>query len=132
MDWVAARRSGAILSLGSDVGAGPDLSIYRVMRCSWQVHALKAKEGPGPEELLRLATIGGAEALGFDDIGSLEVGKSADFQVLDWNRIVPAGAPPAESAHDLVSRIVHRGDHAAVRKVYVAGRLVHESGKNSL
>lgn len=130
MDWTMARRSGALLGFGSDVGAGPDLSLYRVMRCAWQVHALKAREGPGPEELLRMATIGGAEALGFEDIGSLEVGKSADFQVLDWNRIVPAGAPSAESAHDLVSRIVHRGDHAAIRKVYVAGRLVHDSGKH--
>ncbi len=57
------------------------------------------------------------------NIGSLEPGKSADFQVLDWNHIVPAGAPPAESAHDLASRIVHRGNRAAIRQVYVAGRL---------
>ena len=122
MDWSAARKSGAALSLGSDVGAGPDLSMYRVMRSAWQVHAV-AGGGPGPEDLLRLATIGGAEALGFDDLGSLEPGKSADFQVLDWNQIVPAGAPPAESAHDLVSRIVHRGGRSAIRQVYVAGRL---------
>lgn len=123
MDWSAARKSGAMLSLGSDVGAGPDLSIYRVMRSAWQVHAVAAGGGPGPEDLLRLATLGGADALGFEDIGSLEPGKSADFQVLDWNQIVPAGAPPAESAHDLVSRIVHRGGRAAILQVYVAGRL---------
>ena len=123
MDWVSARSSGVTLSLGSDVGAGPDLSIYRVMRSAWQVHAVLAGRGPGPEDLLRLATLGGAEALGFDDIGSLEPGKSADFQVLDWNQIVPAGAPPAESAHDLVSRIVHRGGRSAIRQVYVSGRL---------
>jgi guanine deaminase len=123
MDWPAARRSGAKMSLGSDVGAGPELSLYRVMRCAWEVHAVRTAKGPGPEELLRMATLGGAEALGFDDIGSLEPGKSADFQVLDWNQIVPAGAPPAESAHDLVSRIVHRGSRAAIRQVYVAGRL---------
>ncbi len=112
------------------MGAGPSLSLYGVMRSAWEVHALKAKQGPGPEELLRMATLGGAEALGFDDIGSLEQGKSADFQVLDWNLIVPAGAPPAESAHDLVSRIVHRGNRAAVRQVYVAGRLVVDRSKS--
>ena len=70
-----------------------------------------------------MATLGGAEALGFSDIGSLEPGKAADFQVLDWSQIVPAGAPPAESAHDLVSRVVHRGGRAAILQVYVAGRL---------
>ena len=123
MHWSAARKSGVTLSLGSDVGAGPDLSIYRVMRCAWEVHAMRAGRGPGPEDLLRAATLGGAEALGFDDLGSLEPGKCADFQVLDWNQIVPAGAPPAESAHDLVSRIVHRGGRSAVRQVFVAGRM---------
>jgi guanine deaminase len=123
MDWRAAKRSKAQLSLGSDVGAGPDLSMYRVMRAAWETHAVRWGEGPGPEELFRMATLGGAEALGFTEIGSLEPGKSADFQVLDWNQIVPAGAPPAESAHDLVSRVVHRGGRAAIRQIYVAGRL---------
>jgi cytosine/adenosine deaminase-related metal-dependent hydrolase len=77
-----------------------------------------------------MATLGGAEALGFEDIGSLEPGKVADFQVLDWNQIVPAGAPPAESAHDLVSRIVHRGNRAAIRQVYVSGRLLVDRSRN--
>ncbi len=130
MDWSAARRSGAVLSLGSDVGAGPSLSMYYVMRCAWETHALRAKQGPGPEELLRMATLGGAEALGFENIGSLEPGKVADFQVLDWNQIVPAGAPPAESAHDLVSRIVHRGNRAAIRQVYVSGRLLVDRSRS--
>jgi len=130
MDWSAARRSGAVLSLGSDVGAGPSLSLYGVMRSAWEVHALRARQGPGPEDLLRMATLGGAEALGFEDVGSLEHGKSADFQVLDWNQIVPAGAPPAESAHDLVSRIVHRGNRSAIRQVYVAGRIVVDRTRN--
>lgn len=129
MDWEAAQRSGATLSLGTDVGAGPDLSLYRTMRVAWAVHAVKAGKGPGPEELLRLATLGGARALGFRDIGSLEAGKSADFQVLDWNQVVPAGAPPAESAHDLVSRIVHRGGRSAIRQVYVGGRCVVDRTK---
>lgn len=124
LDWPAARKSGAVLSLGSDVGGGPDLSMYRAMRAAWGIHATRWGEGPGPEELLRLATVGGARALGFEDIGSLEPGNSADFQVLDWNAIVPAGAPAAESAHDLVSRVVHRGGRSAIRQVYVAGRPV--------
>ncbi|HXX95261.1 MAG TPA: amidohydrolase family protein, partial [Planctomycetota bacterium] len=85
MDWAAARRSGATLSLGSDVGAGPGLSIYQVMRSAWEIHAASSTRGPGPEDLLRMATLGGAEALGFDDIGALEPGRCADFQVLDWN-----------------------------------------------
>jgi guanine deaminase len=128
-DWKAARASDAVLSLGSDVGGGPDLSMYRVMRVAWQIHATHKGKGPGPEDLLRLATLGGAAALGFHDIGSLEPGKSADFQVLGWNEIVPAGAPPAESAHDLVSRILHRGGRSSIRGIYVAGRRVFDGNR---
>lgn len=122
MDWAAASRSGATLAIGTDVGAGPDLSIHRSLRTAWGIHRQASGEGPSPEDLLRLATLGGAAALGFEDVGSLEIGKSADFQVLDHGRIVPPGSPPAESTRDLVSRVVHRADRAAILDVYVAGR----------
>ncbi len=123
MEWAAAAASGATLSLGSDVGGGTDLSIYRVMRAAWGIHATRWGRGPGPEDLLRAATVGGARALGFEDVGSLEPGKAADFQVLDRGHIVPAGAPPVESTHELVSRLLHRGGRSAIRAVYVGGRL---------
>lgn len=43
-------------------------------------------------EALELATIGGAAVLGRKDIGSLEVGKCADFAAYDLNKIDFAGA----------------------------------------
>jgi cytosine/adenosine deaminase-related metal-dependent hydrolase len=76
--------------------------------------------------LLRAATIGGAAALGFDEVGSLEVGKAADFIVLDREHVIPAGAPSAESTDDLLSRILHRSGRSAIRQVYVSGRPVFE------
>jgi 8-oxoguanine deaminase len=41
---------------------------------------------------LRLATLGGASVLGRSDIGSLEVGKCADFFAVNLNRLDYAGA----------------------------------------
>jgi cytosine/adenosine deaminase-related metal-dependent hydrolase len=64
-------------------------------------------EGLGVRELmtareaLRLGTSGGAAVLGRNDIGSLEVGKCADFFAINLNRLEYAGA-----LHDPVSAVV--------------------------
>ncbi|MFB3852334.1 MAG: amidohydrolase family protein [Vicinamibacterales bacterium] len=121
MDWKLGSR--CRLGLGSDVGAGPDLSLFRAARTAWMVHSLRGLR-PSPDELLTAATRGGAMALGFDTAGSLEPGKSADFIVLDSTRIVPRGAPEVESTGDLLSRILHRAGRSTIRQVYVAGRLL--------
>jgi guanine deaminase len=121
MDW--RRAQGTRLGFGTDVGAGPDLSVFRVARMAWTVHSL-ADVSIDAGDLLRTATLGGACALGFDDVGSLEPDKAADFIVLDAEHVVPAGAPSAESTDDLLSRILHRSGRSAIRQVYVAGRPV--------
>ncbi len=121
MDWRQARR--ARVGLGSDVGAGPDLSVFRVARTAWTVHSL-AGVTPAAGELLGAATLGGARALGFEDaVGSLEPGKAADFVLLDAARVIPPGAPDVESTDDLLSRILHRAGRSSIRQVYVAGRV---------
>ena len=76
-------------------------------------------------DALRLATRGGAAVLGRSDIGSLEVGKCADFFALDLNRLDYAGA-----LHDPVAAAVFchpvRSDYTVVggRFVVRAGELV--------
>ncbi len=117
--WKNAAR--CRIGLGTDVGAGPDLSMFRVARAAWNVHSMTGTP-PSPSELLRAATIGGARALGFQDVGSLEKGKSADFIVLNRERIVPPGAPSLESTQDLLSRILHRGGRSSILSVYVRGK----------
>jgi 8-oxoguanine deaminase len=52
-------------------------------------------------DALRVATRGGAAVLGRADIGSLEVGKCADFFAINLNRLDYAGA-----LHDLVAATV--------------------------
>jgi cytosine/adenosine deaminase-related metal-dependent hydrolase len=74
---------------------------------------------------LELATLGGAAVLGRSDIGSLEVGKCADFFAVDLNRLDYAGA-----LHDPVSAVVFcqpvRADYtvAGGRFVVKQGQLV--------
>jgi len=72
---------------------------------------------------LELATRGGAAVLGRSDIGSLEVGKCADFFAVDLNRLDYAGA-----LHDPVSALVFcqpvRADYTVV-----GGRFVVKDGQ---
>jgi cytosine/adenosine deaminase-related metal-dependent hydrolase len=76
-------------------------------------------------EALLLATRGGAEVLGRADIGSLEIGKCADFFAVDLNRLDYAGA-----LHDPVVAVVFcqpvRVDYTVVggRFIVRAGQLV--------
>ena len=53
---------------------------------------LKGADSITPREVLKMATLGGAQVLRMDDyIGSLEVGKSADFIAFDLNTLEFAG-----------------------------------------
>ena len=70
---------GVRIALGTDsLASNPDLDLLAEARFLHRLHP----DLPG-DELLRLATLSGAEALGWaDQTGSLEVGKSADLVVL--------------------------------------------------
>ncbi|MDQ1129876.1 amidohydrolase family protein [Microbacterium sp. SORGH_AS_0888] len=76
-----------------------------------------------PERVLRLHTIGGAEILGVADrVGSLEVGKLADFVVVDPR--TPDVGPLWHPVRSYVLSMSLRN----LKKVYVGGRLVSENG----
>src|SRR5205085_871373 len=69
-------------------------------------------------DALRLATSGGAAALGRDDFGTLEVGKRADLFVFD-----PLHAKSIP-VHDPVSTLVYSSGQANVRTTVVGGQVV--------
>jgi cytosine/adenosine deaminase-related metal-dependent hydrolase len=117
-----------MLAAGCRVAIGADgapcnnrLDAFTEMRLA----ALIQKPRLGPEvmpaaQVLELATLGGARALGLEnDLGSIEAGKCADLIVLD---LEGPHAQPGEA--DLVSRIVYSARAADVRHVIVDGRVV--------
>ncbi len=76
-----------------------------------------------------LATLGGAEALDLGDtIGSLAVGKEADFVVLDPKAtpLLADRSARVESTEELMFVLSILGDDRAVAATYVAGRLAHQ------
>ncbi|CAG7644471.1 5'-deoxyadenosine deaminase [Paenibacillus allorhizosphaerae] len=121
-----------LLSRHIHVGLGADgapcnnnLDMFQEMRLSSLIH--KVQHGPTvmkAESVLRMATIGGAEVLGMEhEIGSIEVGKKADLQLLDLNDYHTF--PSYET--DLFSRIVYSATRGEVDTVLVDGRIVMEN-----
>lgn len=74
-------------------------------------------------EALRMATQGSAAVLGRDDVGSLEVGKCADFVAVDLNRLEYAGG-----WHDPVASLLFASP-TRVNMNYVHGRAVVKDGE---
>lgn len=126
---------GLRIGLGSDVGGGPTLSPFEVMRSAIYVHTARRflpDFGGGeisPPTTFHMATLGGARALGLDDkIGSLVRGKEADFIVVNPQRLSPL---PTEKGMDispetLVSRMIFLGDDRIVEQTYVRGVLCYD------
>lgn len=120
----ALRRAGAHITLGSD---NMHADLVEVMR--WAVAMGRVQQGKvddfwQPADVLRMATIEGARAMGLADrIGSVEVGKEADLVVLDFRRphLVPCENP--------LGNLVHVAQGRDVAHVFVAGRQVVADGR---
>jgi 5-methylthioadenosine/S-adenosylhomocysteine deaminase len=73
--------------------------------------------------MLRMATVGGADALGRADLGHLASGMQADFFVFDPRQ------PKSVPSHDPISTLVYSGGEANVTTTVAAGRVVLEGGR---
>ncbi|MDB8657881.1 TRZ/ATZ family protein [Streptococcus anginosus] len=77
------------------------------------------------EQALKTMTIEGAKALGMDDqIGSLEVGKQADFLIIQ-----PKGKVHLYPEENMLSHLVYAVKGNDVKDVYIAGEQVVKDGQ---
>jgi cytosine/adenosine deaminase-related metal-dependent hydrolase len=79
------------------------------------------------EQVARMATRAGADILGRDEIGSIEVGKAADIIAVDMSRMGYAGAVSDPLAAIVYAGLDHRVDYTIVNGEVVVdgGKLVH-------
>ncbi|MEI8131863.1 MAG: amidohydrolase family protein, partial [Leptolinea sp.] len=76
------------------------------------------------ETVLEMATVNGARAMGiFDQTGSIETGKKADFIVIDMDK------PHLIPAFDPVSTIVYAAHGSDVDTVVIDGKIVMKGRK---
>lgn len=126
-------RRHMLLGLGSDVGAGPELNLFRVIKDG---QAMQSDALASLTSLFHAATLGGAQALfQADRIGNFEPGKEADFVVLSplaKPGFAPPDSPDFPNDPDVfLSRLVHLGDDRMVRETWVRGQQVYQAPEGS-
>ncbi|MDA0848056.1 MAG: amidohydrolase family protein, partial [Proteobacteria bacterium] len=114
------------VGLGTDLGAGTSMSMFKTMLNAYQVCKLRGQT-LSPEGAFFLATLGGAQALGLDQfIGNFEKGKEADLQVLN-----PVAIPLIErrlqkttTKSEELFALLALGDERCLAATYVLGQRV--------
>lgn len=116
---VPLREAGVTVALGTDnVAANNSYDMVAEMRVAGLVasHRERRAQPISSRELVRMATIDGARALGLEhEIGSLEAGKAADLVAIDIS------GPGYSNVPDLATLLVYSGSGRDTRHVWVGG-----------
>lgn len=120
---VKLRAAGVTVALGTDnVAANNSYDMISEMRVAGLLagHRERRAQVIPATDLIRMATIEGARALGLEhETGSLEVGKAADLTVISLD------GPGYSECPDLAALLIYSGSGRDVSDVWVAGeRLV--------
>ncbi len=118
------------VGLGTDIGAGTSFSLLQTANEAYKVVQLQGEKLSSFKALF-LATLGGAKALYLEDkLGNFDMGKEADFVVLDPKATTPMALRnenfPAQSLDDFadnVFAVMMMGDDRAVKATYIMGEL---------
>ncbi|MEK0182516.1 MAG: guanine deaminase [Oscillatoriales cyanobacterium] len=136
IEQATAKHAPIKLGLATDVGAGTSFSLLQTASEAYKVAQLQQQKF-SPFQAMFLATLGGARALKLEDkIGNFDVGKEADFVVLD-PRATPVMAFRNEQNNEQMTPItieelgeqlfstIVLGDDRTIVATYVMGELVH-------
>lgn len=118
-------KAGGNIGLAVDGAASNNASnMMTEIRTAYLMHRLTyGNDAPTAEQILEIATVGGAKVLGRDDIGSLAPNMAADIVLMNWNQLQYAGG-----CNDPVACIVISGDSKMVDTVLVNGKVVVRKG----
>jgi 5-methylthioadenosine/S-adenosylhomocysteine deaminase len=126
------RQAGGLVALGSDQAAGNNCNnIFNEMKLTALFNKIKYRDPTVMPawEVLRMATIEGAAAIGLgDQIGSLEPGKQADLILVDLT--APNLSPVLDGpVRNIVPNLIYAASGHEVQTVIIAGRVVVAEGR---
>ncbi len=123
MPWRALADAGVAVAMASDVGGGTSLSMQRTLAAAVQVQALQQTRLPAWLALYA-ATRGAARALSLEhEIGSFDVGSTADLALWQWahGEVAQTRDAAARSLHERVFAWMMLADERNLVATWVAG-----------
>ena len=121
------------VGLGTDVGAGTAFCQLQTLNEAYKVQQLQGNKLSAFESFYH-ATLGGAHALHLDEkIGNFNVGKEADFIVLDLNAtpLQRLRQSRSQSIEDALFALMTLGDDRNIHATYIAGVEVYAQNNTS-
>lgn len=125
-DVPAYLKMGGSVSLGTDgASSNNTLDMLREMQIAALLHKLATYDPTmlAVHEVFEMATICGAEALGFRQIGEIAVGKEADLQIIDTFK--PHHVPWT----DHLANLVYSARSGDICAVYCQGKCLYKDGE---
>jgi guanine deaminase len=133
IEQAKSKKHPVKVGFGTDIGAGTSFSILQTANEAYKVAQLRQQK-LSPFQALFLATLGGAKALSLENyIGNFDLGKEADFVVLDLRSTPliafrnPEAIPTSlEELAERVFSLLIMGDDRAIRATYIMGHIAHD------
>lgn len=124
----AMLAAGVNVALGTDGAASNHTQdMFEVMKAASLIQRLHHQNPQAmmPKQVLRMATRGGARAIGMDDLcGEVAIGKRADLIIVDLH-----SHPRNVAVHNPFSHLVHVAHGTDVTHTIVNGEVLMEEGK---
>ncbi|MGI4801072.1 MAG: amidohydrolase family protein [Janthinobacterium lividum] len=122
---------GINVAIGLDeAGINDDRDMLQEMRLVLRAHrvpGLDESEVPSMDQVLTMATVGGARTTAFGDrLGTLEVGTAADLVLLDWQQV---SYPYLDELTPVLDAVIQRAKTGGVRHVMCAGETIYADGR---
>lgn len=124
-DLCGLSDSGINLALGTDGAASNNaLDMFREMYLASVLPKVRKMDAAAMDavDVLKMATVGGAKAMGLDQCDVLAEGKCADLIMIDMHR------PNMQPENHIQKNLVYSGSKENVRMTMIDGKILYEDG----